>query len=164
MINPPYTHAQRETEREKSISHDRYTPSNYIYTMTDRGENGLRDSLTYFNSALREILELQKARKEMMNQIYPSMQDVEKGGVAKTEEKGSVAATDDTMMDTCVFLTNSSRKKILRALENERKLDTEKKKLEERKKMQEDNEKNVNAIRALQKKKAKLKEEVETVK
>jgi hypothetical protein len=49
-------------------------------------------------------------------------------------------------------------------LENERKLDTEKKKLEERKKMQEDNEKNVNAIRALQKKKAKLKEEVETVK
>ena len=154
MINPPYTHAQRETEREKSISHDRYTPSNYIYTMTDRGENGLRDSLTYFNSALREILELQKARKEMMNQIYPSMQDVEKGGVAKTEEKGSVAATDDTMMDTCVFLTNSSGKKILRtALEHERKLD-------ERKKMQKNNEKNVNAIRALQKKKAKLKEEV----
>ena len=131
--------------------------------MTDRGEKGLRDSLTYFDSALREILELQKARKEMMNEIYPSMQHVEKGSVAKIEEKGSVAATD-TMMDTCVFLTNSSRKKILRALENERKLDTEKKKLEERKKMHEDNEKNVNAIRALQKKKAKLKEEVETVK
>jgi hypothetical protein len=124
----------------------------------------LRDSLTYFDSALREILELQKARKEMMNEIYPSIQHVGKGSVAKTEEKGSVAATD-TMIDTCVFLTNSSRKKILpTALEHERKLDREKKNLQERKKMQENNEKTVNAIRALQKKKAKLKEEVETVK
>ena len=125
--------------------------------MTDRGEKGLSDSLTYLDSALREILELRKARKEMMNEIYPSIQHEEKGSVVKTEEKGTVAATD-SMMDTCVFLTNSSGKKILRtALEHERKLD-------ERKKMQENNEKNVNAIRALQKKKAKLKEEVETVK
>ena len=123
----------------------------------------MRDSLTYFDSALREILELQKARTEIMNEIYSSMQHVEKGSVAKTEEKGSVAATD-TMMDTCVFLTNSSCKKILpTALEHERKL-REKEKLEERKKMQEENDKTINAIGALQKKKAQMKKEVETVK